>query len=608
MQHKQYRSGQPRRLRPTRLVRYTERLSWETQKKNSGEQIALASTTPVKTRRIEEKNSGEDVAILPLALLEPSADQERHSGKDVALRPSRLPEQAEPEDDDIAMQTTIALKAMVTPRPHPSLMQPPVTPPVHDFPDLDDLDEQLPDDALDVSLLPTAHLMRLSGMMRAVRPSQPLTAGRNAGNGAEEWWPDGIRQTGALPVVNLYGNEPFGRTRPLAGVTAATPSAKPQPGWKRLLSLPSVRIALGLIIGIALLFLVSKVVDVSTTVAMIKENLTTPRGIAFALLSGVAFLLAFSIRGVRWKLFLNPIGKISTLKAIQLFLIGIFLNFLLPIRGGEVAKSLMLKRIASIPVSQSLPTVAMDKALDLMPALFIMALVPLFGVHMDIKLWLVLGAVGGLLICLICFVALAAWKRVAAIGLLQKMTALLPRSLGSKIEGFATGFVDSLLAGASQPKIFIPAVLLTVVAVTFDGLFAMLAFWTVGVPISFGTAIFGYTVYNMFYILPTPPGQVGSNEAIGLLVFYGLLHLNARGVTAMFFFSHPWAALLMCVSGMGSLSALGLTVSSALKVQVGSEDAAASDRPTDEKYIKESEASIEDSLQYPQSRSLKTPS
>jgi uncharacterized membrane protein YbhN (UPF0104 family) len=215
-----------------------------------------------------------------------------------------------------------------------------------------------------------------------------------------------------------------------------------------------------------------------------------------------------------------------------------------------------------------LPTVAMDKALDLMPALFIMAIVPFLGIKMDIKLWLILGSVGGLLLGLIFFVALAAWKRALAIALLAKIIGILPRAIGSKIEGFATGFVDSLLMGASRPKIFIPAALLTCVAVIFDGLFAMLAFWTIGFPIPFGTAIFGYTVYNMFYILPNPPGQVGSNEFAGLLVFTGLLGLPAEKVTAMFVFSHPWAALLMTVIGMASLSTLGLTISSALKVQV----------------------------------------
>src|SRR5579864_7576290 len=190
---------------------------------------------------------------------------------------------------------------------------------------------------------------------------------------------------------------------------------------KSLLRARKTKVTIGLLIGTGLLFLVSRFVNLSTSIQAMQEHLATPRGILLALLSGVAFLLAFSIRGVRWKLFINPIGKISTFKAIQLFLVGIFLNFLLPIRGGEVAKSLMLKRIANIPVSKSLPTVAMDKALDLMPALFIMVIVPFLGIQMDIRLWFVLGAVGGVLIGLIFFVALAAWKRTAAIRLLTKI-------------------------------------------------------------------------------------------------------------------------------------------------------------------------------------------
>jgi len=348
-------------------------------------------------------------------------------------------------------------------------------------------------------------------------------------------------------------------------------ASKMSPGG--LLRTPVVKVALGLLVGIGLLFLVSRFVNVPTILAMLHKNLTTPRGIILALLSGVAFLLAWSIRGIRWKLFVNPIGKISILKAIQLYQVGVFLNFLLPVRGGEVVKCFMLKRSTGIAVSKSLSTVAMDKALDLMPALFIMAMVPLLGIQMDIKLWVVLAFVSGILVSLLCFVVLAAWKRDAAIGLLQKLTGLLPQAIAGKIEGFATGFVDSLLMGARQPRIFLPAILLTCIAVLFDGLFAMLAFWTIGFPISFGYAIFGYAVYNMFYILPTPPGQVGSNEAVGLLVFAGLLHLPANQVTAMFFFSHPWAALLMCATGLACLSALGLTLTGVIKVRTGEDDA-----------------------------------
>jgi len=428
----------------------------------------------------------------------------------------------------------------------------------------------------EISSQSTVHLMQLSGMMRALRIPPRGTFNNDSFDDEDGYWPYGIQQTGALPVVNLYGTKPFGRTLP------KTPTVTPivtklevnqQPTWKAFLSTPATKVTIGLIIGIGMLLLIGRFVDLPATIQVLRQNLTTPRGIVLALLSGVTFLLAWSIRGVRWKLFLNPIGQVSTLKAIQLYMVGVFLNFLLPIRGGEVAKSLMLKRSSGIPVSKSLPTVAMDKALDLMPALFIMAIVPLLGVKMDIKLWIVLACVGGILVSLMFFVLLSALKRDPAIGLLQKLTRLLPKAIAGKVEGFAVGFVDSLLMGASQPRIFIPAILLTCIAVTFDGLFAMLAFWTIGFPISFGTAIFGYTVYNMFYILPTPPGQVGSNEAVGLLVFGGLLHLPAYQVTAMFVFSHPWAALLMCTAGLACLSALGLTISSAMKVQTEGEGA-----------------------------------
>src|SRR5579872_25691 len=437
-----------------------------------------------------------------------------------------------------------------------------------------------PSDPSDVSEQATRHLMQLSGMMPAIRlphptsKEQPLSAIPRTEHARifdqeEGWWPNGIQQTGPLPIVNLYGSEPFGKTLPLAAMPVpATPRPiKQEPTWKVVLNKPVVKVTIGLAIGIGMLFLVARYVDIPMTVEELQENLATPRGLILALLCGLSFVISLAIRGARWGLFLRPIRKIKTFKVIQIFMIGSFLNFLLPVRGGEVAKSLILKRTANIPVSQSLPTVAMDKALDLMPALFIIAIVPFLGVQMNFQIWLILGLVSGLLVGLVFVVGLAAWKRAVADALIRKISGLFPKVLGGKIEAFAIGFVDSLLMGASRPRIFIPAILLTGVAVIFEGLFAMLAFWTIGTPLDFGTAIFGYTLYNMFYILPTPPGQVGSNEVVGLLVFSGLLHLQKDDVLAMFAFSHPFAALLMASTGLAFLSALGLTISSAMRVQ-----------------------------------------
>jgi uncharacterized protein (TIRG00374 family) len=328
-------------------------------------------------------------------------------------------------------------------------------------------------------------------------------------------------------------------------------------------------------VGGVLLLGVVRAVDITATLRVLQHNLATPRAAVLALLSGVSFLLAFSIRGVRWSLFLKPVARVGVLTTVRLFLISTTFNFLLPIRGGEVIKSVILKRIAAVPISRSLPTVAMDKSLDLMPALLIMVIVPLAGLRMDIRLWLVLGTIAGLLLVLTVFIALSVLRPRASVGMLQRTVGWLPRGLRTRLQGVASGFVESLVSAAGRPQVFLPAVGLTCVAVLCDGAFAMLAFWTVGFPISFGTVLFGYTVYNMFYVIPTPPGQVGSNEAVGLLVFSGLLHLPATQVLAMFVFSHSWAAVLMCTSGPICLKTLGLKMPATRDVDRWSESSPA---------------------------------
>ncbi|GCE18011.1 lysylphosphatidylglycerol synthase transmembrane domain-containing protein [Dictyobacter kobayashii] len=337
----------------------------------------------------------------------------------------------------------------------------------------------------DIEKQSARHLMQISRMHKAIHIASSVTPHHEQQKlMEEEWWPAGIQQTGPLPILNIYGDRPFGYTEPIS-VTIDPPIQGPTTihhhmpllSWLRH---PVFKLLIGTLIGLALLALVARSVDLATVMDTLKKNLTTPRGIGLALLSGLVFLLAFSIRGVRWQLFLRPIGDIQIHKAIQLYLIGTFLNFALPIRGGEVSKCIMLRRISAIPISQSLPTVAMDKALDLMPAIFIIALVPILGIHMDIKLWSVMATVGILVLAMVVFVLLAIWKRTSTIEFIQRITRLLPAAVGNKLEDMATGFVDALLAGASQPGIFIPAIFLTLLAIICDGLFAMLAFWTVG--------------------------------------------------------------------------------------------------------------------------------
>jgi uncharacterized protein (TIRG00374 family) len=329
----------------------------------------------------------------------------------------------------------------------------------------------------------------------------------------------------------------------------------------------ALRTSVGLIAGALLAVTFLRLVDVRAV-----YNRLEHLNVGFALLCGVAFVAAYFVRAMRWRRLLRPCD-VSIARAASIYQVATFLNWLLPIRGGELAKSLLLRHSNGIPVSRSLATVTMDKAMDLLPAVALLALLPFAGLRLSGPLMALLlsalavigvGALG---------LGVAAWKRDAVT---RRLARVMPSGVRQRIEPMVGLFVDTLLALVRQPWLMLGATAFTALAVSLDALFCLLAFRAVGAAVTVPVALYGYTLYNLAFILPTPPGQVGSNEVIGLLIFSGAFGLNGSAVGAMFLFSHPWTAALMTLSGLVCLSAMGLSLRSGLRL---ARDAAERGRP-----------------------------
>src|SRR5947209_2396639 len=121
-----------------------------------------------------------------------------------------------------------------------------------------------------------------------------------AGREFEEGYrPYGIQEAEPLPAVNLDGSldetlpriPRIGRSLPLTPPVLPAPEVRQRSPWKASLSHPLVKVSVGLLIGVGLLFLVSRFVDFPTAVHALQRQLTTPRGIILALLTGLAALL-----------------------------------------------------------------------------------------------------------------------------------------------------------------------------------------------------------------------------------------------------------------------------------------------------------------------------
>jgi uncharacterized membrane protein YbhN (UPF0104 family) len=323
----------------------------------------------------------------------------------------------------------------------------------------------------------------------------------------------------------------------------------------------ALRAAAGLAAGAVLVAAFLRLVNLGT----VYQRLTHLRP-GVALLCGAIFLAAYVVRAMRWRCLLRP-RRVSIRRAAAIYQIAIFLNWLLPVRGGEVGMSLLLRRSDGVPVSESLAAVSLDKAMDLLPAAGLIALLPFAGLHLGRALWLVLagamaatGAGAG-------FAVLAAWRPDRAVALLARpLEALLPGAAADRVRPFVAGFVGTLTALLRRPRALLIAAGYTVLALVLDALFCLLAFRAVGVSVPFLVVLYGYTLFNLSFILPSPPGQVGSNELIGLLVFSGVFRVNRAGVGAMFLFSHPWTGILMTCSGLACLSAMSLTLRGTLRL------------------------------------------
>ena len=147
----------------------------------------------------------------------------------------------------------------------------------------------------------------------------------------------------------------------------------------------ALRVTIGLAVGAVLVFTFLRLVNVGAVYQRLMHI-----NLGIALLCGATFLAAYVVRALRWRCLLTP-SQVSIRRAVAIYQIAIFLNWLLPVRGGEIAMSLLLRHSDGIPVNQSLAAVSMDKAMDLVPAVGLLALLPFVGLHLSRSLWLVLA-------------------------------------------------------------------------------------------------------------------------------------------------------------------------------------------------------------------------
>lgn len=284
---------------------------------------------------------------------------------------------------------------------------------------------------------------------------------------------------------------------------------------------------------------------------------------AWLLLALGVYLSAYLVRSLRWRMILRPVQEVTVGESFFMMMAGYFLNYVIPVRAGEVAKSLFLKKLRGTPIATSLPTVFVDKLFELLSVVLVVALVPVLAVEFTPTLAVLVTVVITVFLAAVALLIFAFRNEQATARLLALLFAWLPRKAHERLRDWLGLFVKGMGVARENVRALPALIVLTAVAVLLDATYFSLMFRAFSVDVAFPKVLFGYTLLSLSYILPTPPAQIGYNELVIGLIFGGGLagaEIGRSEIMAVVVVAHALTGLLITAVGFWSFGAMGVRV------------------------------------------------
>jgi uncharacterized protein (TIRG00374 family) len=323
-----------------------------------------------------------------------------------------------------------------------------------------------------------------------------------------------------------------------------------------------LNLILSIFLGIIFLIIWLKIIDWQEFINYLKNF-----NLKLVLVFSVFYLLAYFLRSLRWKIILKPIYEMKVIESSSIFMTGLVINYLIPVRAGELAKSIILKNKHKIPISQSLPSIFIDKLADLFPIVIILVLIPLISIRSNYYLYAVILLLFLIFMLFLGFLFFSTNHKEKAVNILNFFLKIFPVKFREKLSGFILNFVNGMTIMKNRFPETILATLITLLAVFSEAIYIWVLFKAFGAQISYFKILFGYTLMNLTYILPTPPAQIGSNQFMWVLIFSFALGVNENLTSAAVTFSHLLTTVLIFFVGMFSLFALKIRFTDILKLK-----------------------------------------
>ncbi len=256
-----------------------------------------------------------------------------------------------------------------------------------------------------------------------------------------------------------------------------------------------------------------------------------------------------TIRAYRLKVFLHPFLKIKFFEILSLNGVSTMLNFLIPIRAGDISRGVYLAHSYKIPTARTLTWIFLDRFIDF---LVLLLLTPVMLLVVPNNLGWQVGVLAlGISGILIVTAYLMIFQLNLAKSLLEFCSNLLVFGILKKyFRDFYLHMLESFRILKRSSKDLTYILVITVIAYVTDGLILYFAFLSLGADIPYIKTFLAQFLSALTYLIPAAPGYIGSTEASMLVVFSGILGVDKIVASSMALVYHGSLAIFVISFGI----------------------------------------------------------
>jgi glycosyltransferase 2 family protein len=304
----------------------------------------------------------------------------------------------------------------------------------------------------------------------------------------------------------------------------------------------------GAVVGLALLAFVLWRVDYQRFADVVAHS-----RVEYLVLVPAVIALEQLVRAWKWRQILHPLRAVGTLRLFGAIMVGYLGNLLIPFGVSPLLRSWLVARLELLKMSAVLATVAIDRLIDGVVFTVLVAVVLTLAVFPDptgnLRLGLVVGAVGSLLLSTALLWLLAQYKRgmADAASLLHRLILRLPGSWAERSQALMASFAEGLIWPAARWRrlaVVLSSIMIKLIAATHF-LFAGLAFGVLLRPLDYLFLI----VFLGFIVILTHFARLAGGFIIAAIFALGLLGVTEEQALAM--------VLVVQISSLISVAAIG---------------------------------------------------